>query len=130
MNFLVDTNIASDFIRGRGTLASRFVQYGGRLHFSTISLSELYTWAYKRESPEKLLQVIGEFKSIMTIVPFTDQIAETLGRIRGEQMRRGILFSPIDLQIAATAITFDLTLITHNIKDFQSIPGLQFDNWI
>jgi len=130
MSFLIDTNIASDYIRGRGTLVSRFMQYNGRLYFSTISLSELYTWAYKKESPEKLLHSIDEFKSIVSLIPFDDQVAETLGRIRGEQMRYGISFSPIDLQIAVTAIAYDLTLITHNIKDFQNIPGLRFDDWI
>jgi len=130
MSFLVDTNIASDYIRGRGTLVSRFMQYGGRLFFSTISLSELYTWAYKQESPEKLLQSIGEFKSIVSLIPFDEQAAEILGRIRGEQMRRGVSFSPIDLQIAVTAIANDLTLITHNTKDFQNIPGLRIDDWI
>lgn len=31
----------------------------------------------------------------------------------------------IDLLIAATALTHDLTLITRNRKDFQHVPGLK-----
>ena len=36
----------------------------------------------------------------------------------------------LDLQIAAVALWFDLTLVTHNTKDFQKIPGLRLEDWL
>jgi predicted nucleic acid-binding protein len=33
------------------------------------------------------------------------------------------------LFIAATALAYDLTLITNNKKDFESIPNLKMDDW-
>jgi len=34
------------------------------------------------------------------------------------------------LFIAATALVHDLTLITHNVKDFQHIPDLLIEDWL
>jgi tRNA(fMet)-specific endonuclease VapC len=36
----------------------------------------------------------------------------------------------MDLMIAATAITHDLILVTHNTKDFENIPDLQMVDWL
>jgi tRNA(fMet)-specific endonuclease VapC len=36
----------------------------------------------------------------------------------------------VDMQIAATAIVHNLTLVTHNTKDFQHISGLRLDDWL
>jgi predicted nucleic acid-binding protein len=35
----------------------------------------------------------------------------------------------VDMQIAATALVHNLTLVTHNTKDFQHIPSLRLDDW-
>jgi len=32
--------------------------------------------------------------------------------------------------IAAVALTYDLTLVTHNTADFENIPGLRLDDWL
>lgn len=36
----------------------------------------------------------------------------------------------MDVLIAAVALLFDLTLVTHNTKDFQKIPGLRMEDWL
>ncbi len=53
-----------------------------------------------------------------------------LGRIRGSQLRQGVSYASIDLLIAATALVHDLTLVTHNTKDFARIPDLRIEDWI
>jgi predicted nucleic acid-binding protein len=35
-----------------------------------------------------------------------------------------------DLMIASVALVHDLTLVTHNTKDFRHIPGLRLEDWI
>jgi len=35
----------------------------------------------------------------------------------------------MDLRIAATALTYNLTLVTRNTRDFNSIANLRLDNW-
>jgi tRNA(fMet)-specific endonuclease VapC len=36
---------------------------------------------------------------------------------------------PHDLQIAAFAVQNGLTLITHNTREFDRIPGLKIEDW-
>jgi len=35
----------------------------------------------------------------------------------------------MDLLIAAHAISLDVRLITHNVKEFGRIPGLRIEDW-
>ena len=34
-----------------------------------------------------------------------------------------------DLQIASIAAEHDLTLVTHNVREFSRVPGLNFEDW-
>jgi tRNA(fMet)-specific endonuclease VapC len=43
--------------------------------------------------------------------------------------RAGLVIGPHDLQIAAIALNHDLTLVTHNTREFSRIPGLRLDDW-
>jgi tRNA(fMet)-specific endonuclease VapC len=40
------------------------------------------------------------------------------------------LFVWVDLMIVSVALVYDLTLVTHNTADFQSIPGLRLVDWL
>jgi tRNA(fMet)-specific endonuclease VapC len=35
-----------------------------------------------------------------------------------------------DLSIAATALIYDLTLVTHNTADYVDIPDLRIEDWL
>jgi tRNA(fMet)-specific endonuclease VapC len=35
----------------------------------------------------------------------------------------------LDILIASQALSRDLTLVTHNLRDFQRIPGLKLEDW-
>ena len=48
MSYLLDTDICSAYVKNNRLLANRFVQYGGRLQISTVTLGELFTWAIGR----------------------------------------------------------------------------------
>jgi len=43
--------------------------------------------------------------------------------------RKGTPIGPNDLQIAAIALSHDLTLITHNTAEFNRVDGLQLEDW-
>lgn len=36
---------------------------------------------------------------------------------------------PHDLQIAAIALQHELTLVTHNSREFNRVAGLKLDDW-
>lgn len=39
------------------------------------------------------------------------------------------MIGPYDLQIAAIALANDLTLVTHNTREFARVPDLRLEDW-
>ena len=130
MPYLVDTNVCSEYLRRGGKVFHRFLQHSGRLYMSVVTFSELTAWAYKQKDPSRIQAKVAELIEIVPVLPFDLKAAEIAGRIRGQHLRIGISFSPSDLMIASTAIAYDLTLVTHNVSDFQRVPGLHIEDWL
>jgi len=130
MSFLLDTDICSAHYRRPAGLAHRFLQYEGRLFVATITLGELFAWAYRRDDPTTLLSFIRELRGDLTVLPFDEAAAEKFGQLRGGQIRSGHPAPTNDLLIAAVALAHDLTLVTHNMRDFTNIPDLRIDDWL
>ena len=49
--------------------------------------------------------------------------------IRVQLETRGIPIGVYDLQIAAIALANNLTLVTHNTREFRRVDGLQVEDW-
>jgi tRNA(fMet)-specific endonuclease VapC len=66
---------------------------------------------------------------VSTNLPFDDFAAEIYGRIRAELEAAGMLIGPYDMMIAAIALANDLTLVTHNTREFGRVAGLKIEDW-
>ena len=131
MSFLLDTNILSAHFRRPSTLAHRFIQYSGRLYTSSIALAELYVWAYRRPDPRIVLKNIDELlEDEVRLLDFDRECANEFGRVRIDLRRQGIEVPTTDLMIGSEALIYDFTLVTHNVADFQRIPGLRIEDWL
>jgi tRNA(fMet)-specific endonuclease VapC len=131
MTHLLDTNICSAFLKRPGGLAHRMLQHGGGLAVPTIVLAELFTWAHRRADPSVLLRLIeDDFLRDVAVLDFDLSAARRFGQLRSELLVRGISVNPVDLMIAAVALANDLTLVTHNTRHFEPIPGLRVVDWL
>ncbi len=131
MTFLLDTDHLSAHLRRPSGLAHRFFQYSGRLYTPTITLAELYVWAYRRPDPTAALESIEKmlFHEV-SMLGYDDDCAKKFGKIRADLRRKGIEVPSLDLLIASVALVYDLTLVTHNTADFENIPGLRLADWL
>lgn len=131
MSFLLDTNILSAHFRRPSGLAHRFFQHSGRLYTSSIALAELFVWANNRPNANQALHAIDQllFEEV-GVLDFDRDCAAEFGKVRVQLRRRGIEVPSVDLLIASVALAYDLTLVTHNVADFQNIPGLRLDDWL
>ena len=129
MSFLLDTNILSAHLRR--AMTHRFVQHSGRLYASSVSLAELYVWAYGRSDPTKMISSIERLLAYeVSEIHFDNDCALQFGTVRVDLRRRGIEVDTTDLMIGSVALVHDLTLVTHNTVDFQNIPGLRLVDWL
>ncbi|SRR5579871_6790575 len=131
MSFLLDTDTCSAHLKRPSGLMHRFVQHSGRLFISTVALGELYAWAYHRASPASLVpRIENDLLQDVGVLDFDASCAKQFGKVRGQLLQRGVSVSPLDMMIAAVALTHNLTLVTHNVADYLNIPGLQLDDWL
>jgi len=54
---------------------------------------------------------------------------ETFGEIKADLKVKGKTIEDMDLLIASTAITHNMILVTNNENHFNSIHGLEIENW-
>ncbi len=74
--------------------------------------------------------MLTDLLSDVRVLPIASETAEIIGTLRAALLDQGRPTPEIDLWIAATAIHHDLTLVTHNSRDFEHIPGLRTVDWI
>ncbi len=130
MNFLLDTNICSAYLKGDGRVFSRMIQHTGGLAVSTIVVAELYSWVFRANTRADRLRGLTDLLTELRLLPVDHAVARKFGEIRAGLLDQGRPTPEIDLLIASTAIVHDLTLATHNIQDFAHVPGLRIEDWL
>jgi tRNA(fMet)-specific endonuclease VapC len=131
MSFLLDTNILSAHLRRPAGLAHRFIQHSGRLYTSSVALAELFVWAYKKPDPAQFIKQIEELlDEDVTLLTYDLGSANEFGRVRIGLRRQGIEIPTTDLMIGSVALYYDMTLVTHNVVDYQRIPALRVEDWL
>lgn len=63
------------------------------------------------------------------ILPVSLEIALTWGVVEGESLNNGRPLPTIDALIGATALTYNLTVVTRNVKDIQATGARTIDIW-
>ncbi len=100
-------------------------------YISTITISEI---VYGAEKSQRADYHLNNLENILlpavNIVGFDTKAAYVCGRIRSELEKRGTPLDLADLEIASIAIANDFTLITNNVRHFQRVPLLRYENWL
>lgn len=131
MSWLIDTNIISFAMKKRHGLEERFLSIPThRLFLSVIVLAEGRTGAYRTVVPERWLALWTAMTGGWKVLPFDADCADIYARLRSDLEGRGCMIGVHDAQIAATAIRYDLILVTDNSDEFGRVPGLKIENWL
>jgi tRNA(fMet)-specific endonuclease VapC len=88
---------------------------------------ELYFGAFKgRRTRETLDRIAGLG---FELVVFGDDDARCAAEARAVLAVSGTPIGPYDILIAGQALARDLTLITHNTREFSRVRGLRIEDW-
>lgn len=131
MKLMLDTNICVDLIRDRPpSLLARFSFHAvGDIGISVITLAELEYGVSKSSRPAKNREALDQFVSPLAVAPFERQTTAVYGRLRAALEKKGQSIRSMDLLIAAHAVSLDVRLITHDVRELGRVPGLQIENW-
>ena len=127
--YLLDTNICIYYIKGLYDLKSKFEEVGPENCFiSEITLAELKFGVAKSKAKEKNQKALDNFLSGIQLLPIfsaLDIYAEEKARLQ----KSGKIIDDFDLLIGATAVSFDLMMVTNNTNHFNRIKDIQLEDW-
>jgi tRNA(fMet)-specific endonuclease VapC len=131
MRYLLDTNVCVMYLNGRS------ISVRDRLHSISIEemavcsivKAELFYGAMRSNNPTRTLERQQNFLASFVSLPFDDETAIVCGQIRARLASVGTPIGACDLLIAAIALAHNLTLVTHNTREFGRVDGLQVEDW-
>ena len=131
MSYLLDTNTCIRYLNGTSdNIRNKFELHNSTdLYLCSVVKAELLFGAYKSGNPEKNLNKVNQFFEPFISLPFEDNSAVFYGKIRSELEKKGTPIGPNDLLIASIALSYNLTLVTHNIREFSRAPELNIEDW-
>ena len=98
------------------------------LAISVLTLTELSQGLAGAQSPQaraKQMQYIGDIRIALVVHAVDAGVALRVGELNGDLRARGIVIGFGDLIIGVTALWFGYPVMTHNVKHFREIPGLE-----
>ena len=131
MDYLLDTCVVSDFVKGdNNTLIRLRAKSPLQIKISSITAYELQYGLEKNDQLKKSVKkaVLG-FLGDIEIIPFQIDMAKQAAIVRSNLEQAGKPIGSYDILIAATTLTLDLILVTSNEKEFSQIPNLKMENW-
>jgi predicted nucleic acid-binding protein len=137
--FLIDTNVLSEYNRPGGPDAGvkRWLETTDRQsqHVSVITLAEiqkgieLLAEGKRRAQLEQWLRQDLEAWFSGRILPVDRQVAGRWASLVAQGARAGRHLPTVDSLIAATALAYDLTIVTRNTRDFEGIGVTIINPW-
>src|SRR5437762_12954363 len=132
MKYLLDTNICIYIIKNHPESVIKKFQtlQIGEVGISSITLAELEYGVAKSAHHVKNQNALHNFILPLEIPTFDALAAKVYGQIRASLESQGKLIGPMDMMIAAHAISLDVILVTNNEKEFNRVRNINVENWI
>lgn len=131
MKYLLDTNICIYIIKQHTmTVVMRLKNIPAHhIAISSITLSELEYGVAKSQLIQKNEKALKKFIQSFDVIPFDQTAATYYGKLRTQLEKSGKPIGPLDILIAAHAISLGSILVTNNGKEFNRVEGLAIENW-
>jgi predicted nucleic acid-binding protein len=118
--YLIDTNVIIDNLGNK--LPKNAIDFISNIDFSISSITKVEVLGWKNAT-ENQLKPLYSFMETLNILPIDEAVINKTIEIRqSKKINLGDAF------IAATALTNNLSIITRNIKDFDTIENLKVIN--
>lgn len=129
MKYLLDTNVLISLFKNKYGIRDAILAVGRKqCVISTLTIGELLVGAYKGKDVRQRNEV-EKTKELFSTIPVSEAIIDVYAKTRATLELQGIRIDDIDLLIASTAIYHNLIVVTHNVKHFDRIPGVQVTDW-
>ncbi|MBA2760547.1 MAG: type II toxin-antitoxin system VapC family toxin [Segetibacter sp.] len=126
--YLIDTNIAIYYMKGKYDLGKKFSSIPDHACFiSEMTLAEL-KFGVENSNNQKNSIALASFLTGVQVIPIfhsLDLYAKEKARLR----KAGTTMDDFDLLIGVTSVTHGLTMVTNNTHHFSHISGIDLEDW-
>lgn len=131
VKYLLDTNACIEFINGKNKRIRERINAHDNddIYLCSVVRGELIYGARLSAQPEKALVINMAFIDLFKSLPYDDSAADAYSSIRADLRRKGQMIGANDLIIAAIAMSRNLVLVTHNLREFSRIETLMIEDW-
>ena len=131
MVLLLDTSVCVYLIREKPrSILERFNEHAvGDIGISVITLAELEYGVSKSSKPAKNKAALDQFVAPLEVGAFDRSATAVYGKLRVTLEKKGQSIGSMDLLIAAHALSLNVRLVTHNVREFGRVPGLRVETW-
>ena len=127
--YMLDTNTVSHLIKEHPSVVRRVVAAPmASLCMSAITKGELFFGLAKRPDARRLHLAVRELLRRVDVLPWDSAVAEHYGVVRASLEREGKILAPLDLLIAAHALSIGAVLVTSD-RAFGQVAGLLVEDW-
>lgn len=135
--YLLDTNIISEVTKQNPNenVLSFYINRKDLCAISAITWQEMIKGFYRMPEGKKkdsINNFINRLEENTLIIPYDKFASQICGELQAKMESKGIPIPFSDSQIAATALSNGMILVTHNTKDFKEIQEnsfLQMEDW-
>ncbi|MDR1005134.1 MAG: type II toxin-antitoxin system VapC family toxin [Prevotellaceae bacterium] len=128
--YLLDTNICIHFMRQKYNIDNCIKEVGwNNCCISEITIAELLYGAERSNNIENNFRLIKAFCQNIRIIPLTN-VLKAYAKNKAYLYSKGTPIEDLDLFIGSTATTFNLIMVTEDVRHFQRIPYIKIENWV
>ncbi len=131
MRYMLDTNICIYIIKNRPekVIVELKRHKPSEICVSAITYGELTHGVEKSMAVEKNRLALALLFSNIEVLNFDIKAANHYGKIRAYLEKQGTPIGPLDMMIAAHAMSLGYTVVTNNIGEFERVPDIKLVNW-
>ena len=132
MKYLLDTKTCIYIIKKIPPSAVNRIRskHPDDVSISAITIAELEYGIHRSKHIDQNRIALLEFLVPFMILDFDQSAAAVYGSVRASLERKGTPIGPMDLLLAAQALSQQLILVTNNVREFHRVAGLPLENWI
>jgi tRNA(fMet)-specific endonuclease VapC len=128
--FMLDTNTLIYFFKGMGKVEENLFSHSPRdIFIPSLVIYELQVGIAKSNNPQKREKQLATLLEQVNVIPFEEREAKASALIRADLEKKGTPIGPLDILIAGSAKAHNLTLVTHNTREFMRVEGLALQDW-
>ncbi len=129
---MLDTNICVYILKKHPLYLLEKFNQSEEIHISAIVYAELCSGVtLSSENLQAARQIqLQEFITLTTLQNWDEKAAVVYAQIRANLKAKGTPIGNMDMLIAAHALSLNATLVSNNLREFERVPNLKFENWV